>query len=231
MIFSSVQFNVTTPVTIRCRIGDILSVLRPANTVATPLHQLEEVFTVTGHSHAFINADLQIHLPAVALVIGTVLPVIHPMLFLFLLGLNHREAVLHTQPVRRSTESVQRFQIAVILLSGFLVDRVDYEVGMDMHSVCVRSNHDLMVRNFFRQLQCNLMGDLRRQLFAWMEGLDHMIVHPSIRILMESLGVHELLQRKLWNAIDTADQLSALVFGFEFLTAVVDHTVQSTNGL
>ena len=119
----------------------------------------------------------------------------------------------------------------MILLSGFLVDRVDYEVGMDMHSVRVRSNHDLMARNFFCQLQCNLMGDLRCQLFAWMEGLDHMIVHPSVSVLMKSLGVHELLQYKLRNTIYTADQLSALILGFGFLTTVVDHTVQAANGL
>ena len=217
--------------TIRCGVGDILSVLRPANSVAAPLHQLEKVFTVTGHGHALVNADFQIHLPTVALVIGSVLPVIHPMLFLFLLWLNNRETILHAQPVRRSTENVQRFQIAVILLSGFQVDRVDDEVGMDMHSICVRCNHNLIAGNFFRHLQCNLMGDLRCQLFAWMEGLDHMIVHPSIRILMESLGVHELLQRKLWNAIDTADQLPTFVFGFGFLTTVIDHAVQATNGL
>jgi hypothetical protein len=132
VIFSSVQFNVTTPVTFRCGVGDILSVFRPTNTVAAPLHQLEEVFTVTGHGHALVNADFQIHLPTVALVIGTVLPVIHPMLFLFLLGLNNRETILHAQPVRCSSESVQGFQIAVILLSGFMVDRVDNQMRVDM---------------------------------------------------------------------------------------------------
>jgi hypothetical protein len=48
---------------------------------------------------------------------------------------------------------------------------------------------------------------------------------------MKSLGVHEFLQCKLWNAVHTADQLSALVLGFGFLTTVIDHTIQSTNGL
>jgi hypothetical protein len=109
VIFSSVQFDVTTPVTIRCGVGDILSVFRPSNSVTTPLHELEEVFTVTGHGHALVDADFQIHLPTVALVIGPVLPVIHPMLFLFLLGLNNRKAILLTQLVRSGTKSVQRF--------------------------------------------------------------------------------------------------------------------------
>ena len=139
--------------------------------------------------------------------------------------------MLHAQPVRCSPECVQGFQIAVILLSGFAADGVNNEVAMDMQSICVLSNHNLMARNFFCQLQSNLMSDLRCELLAWMERLNHVIVHPTIRILMESLGVHELLQCELRNTNDTADQLSALVIGFGFMTAVVDHTVQAANGL
>jgi hypothetical protein len=75
------------------------------------------------------------------------------------------------------------------------------------------------------------MSNLRCQLLTWVEGLDHMIVHPTIRILMKPLGIHKLLQCKLRNTVHTADQLSTLVIGFGFLTAVVDHTIQSTNGL
>ena len=119
----------------------------------------------------------------------------------------------------------------MILLSGFLVDRVDYEVRMNMQSIRVRSNHNLMTRNFFCQLQCNLMSDFWCQLLTWVEGLNHVIVHPTIRILMEPLGIHKLLQCKLRNTIHTADQLSALVLGFGFLTTVINHTVQSANGL
>lgn len=104
-------------------------------------------------------------------------------------------------------------------------------MGMDMQSICVRSNHNLMARNFFCQLQRNLMSFLRSQWFSRMEGLNHVIVHPTIRILMEPLGIHKLLQCKLRNTIDTADQLSTFILGFGFLTAVVDYTVQSTNGL
>ena len=119
----------------------------------------------------------------------------------------------------------------MIFLSGFLANRVDDEVRMNMQSIRVRSNHNLMTMNFFCQLQCNLMSLRCCQWLTGMEGLDHVVVHPSVSVLMKSLGVHELLQCKLRNTIHTADQLSALILGFGFLTAVVDHTVQSTNGL
>ena len=102
---------------------------------------------------------------------------------------------------------------------------------MDMRSVCMRGNHNFEAGNFFCQLQCDLMSDLRCEIFTGMEGLDHVVVHPTTGVFMEPLGVHELLQRKLRNTIDTANQQSAFVIRFRFLTAVVDHTVQSANSL
>ena len=87
-------------------------------------------------------------------------------------------------------------------------------MAMDMRSVCMRGNHNFITGNFFCQLQCNLMGDLWCEILTGMEGLDHMIVHPTTGIFMEPLGVHELLQRKLRNTIHTADQGSALIIGF-----------------
>ena len=100
-----------------------------------------------------------------------------------------------------------------------------------MRSVCMRGNHNLIARNFFRQLQSNLMGDLWCEILTGVEGLDHVIVHSAVSVFMEPLGVHELLQRKLRNTIDTADQLPAFILRFGFSTAVVDHTVQSANSL
>ena len=102
---------------------------------------------------------------------------------------------------------------------------------VNMRSVRMRGNHNFITGNFFCQLQCNLMSDLRCEILTGMEGLDHMIVHPTTGIFMEPLGVHELLQSELRNAIDTTDQGPAFVIRFGFLTAVIDHTVQCTNGL
>ena len=87
--------------TVRGGVGDILSGVLPANFVATVLHQANEVFSVTGQGHTLVDIDFQIHLPAIALGIGTVLPVGHgAFLFLLLLALYNRKAVLHTQVVR-----------------------------------------------------------------------------------------------------------------------------------
>ena len=77
--------------TVRGGVGDILSVCCPFDFVAAVLHQTNEVFTVTSQSHALVDVDFQIHLPAIALGIGTVLPVGHGLflLLLFLLGFHN----------------------------------------------------------------------------------------------------------------------------------------------
>ena len=87
--------------TVRGGVGDILSGVLPANFVAAVLHQANEVFSVAGQGHALVDVDFQIHLPAIALSIGTVLPVGHgAFLLLLLLGFHNRKTVLHTQLVR-----------------------------------------------------------------------------------------------------------------------------------
>ena len=87
--------------TVRGGVGDILAVCCPLDFVAAVLHQPDEMLTVTGQGHALVDVDFQIHLPAIALGIGTVLPVGHgAFLFLLLPALYNRKAVLHTQVVR-----------------------------------------------------------------------------------------------------------------------------------
>ena len=87
--------------TVRGGVGDILAVCCPFDFVTAILHQADEVFPVTSQGHALVDVDFQIHLPAIALGIGAVLPVGHgAFLLLFLLGFHNRKTVLHTQLVR-----------------------------------------------------------------------------------------------------------------------------------
>lgn len=88
--------------TLRGGVGDILPTVLPADFVASVLHKPNKVVTVTGQGHALVDVDLQIHLPALPLIVGAVLPVRHGVFFLLLvLGLHDRKPVLHTQRVRR----------------------------------------------------------------------------------------------------------------------------------
>ena len=115
--------------TVRGGVGDVLSGVLPANFVAAVLHQANEVFSVTGQGHTLVDIDFQIHLPAIALGIGTVLPVGHgAFLLLFLLGFHNRKTVLQTQLVRCFPELLQGLLVAVVLETGVAAYGVDHKM-------------------------------------------------------------------------------------------------------
>ena len=180
--------------TVRGGVGDVLSGVLPANFVAAVLHQTNEVFTVTSQGHALVDVDFQIHLPAPALGIGTILPVGHgAILLLFLLRFHNRKTVLHTQLVRCLPELLQRISVAVVLETGVAAYGVDYEVGVDVIPVGMGCHNDFKARDLFRQLQGDLMSLLRGDRIIRPEGLNHVIVHPSLGAMVQTLGVHEFL--------------------------------------
>ena len=104
-------------------------------------------------------------------------------------------------------------------------------MGMDVIGVAVGGDNDFKAGHLLRQLQRDLMGSLRREILIRMEGLDHVIVHPSADLLVQSFGVHELLQGNRRNAVDTADQGTALIIYLRFLAAVVEDTVETSDRL
>ena len=151
------------------------------------------MFPAPGLCHAFVNGNLQIHLPALALGIGTVLPVGHGAFFslFLLLGLYNRKTVLHTQLVGCPSQCHEAFLVAVILKTGFVAYRVDHEMRVQMLPVRVGGNDDLIAGDMICQLQGNLMCHLRGDGIVGAEGLHHMVVHPSVRASILPLGIHK----------------------------------------
>lgn len=219
--------------TVRCCVGDILSGVCPFDFVSVVLHKPDEMLPAPGLRHALVHSDFQIHLPASALGIGAVLPVGHgAFLFLFLLlGLYNRKAVLHTQLVRCLSERHKAFLVAVVLETDFIAHGVDYEMGVDMLPVCMGGNDDLIAGNLLCQLQGDLMSYLRGDRIIGTEGLNHVVVHSSIRASVLPLGIHKFQQRSLGYTVDPRDQCSSLIRNLGWPAAVGDDTVQTTNGL
>ena len=218
--------------TVRGGVGDILAVCCPLDFVTVVLHKPDEMFTVTGQGHALVNVDFQIQLPAIALGIGTVLPVGHGTFpLLLLLGFHNRKTILHTQLVRCLPELLQRISVAVVLETGVTAYGVDYEMGVNVISIRMSCHYDFKARNLFRQLQRNLMGHLRCDRIVRTEGLHHVVVHPSVCASILPFGIHEFQQGSLGYTVDPGDQGAALVRNLGRPAAVGDGTVQTTNGL
>ena len=153
MIFLSVQFTIPALVTVWGGVGDVFPGILPTHFVAAVLHEPDEVFTVTGQGHTLIDIDFQIHLPAIALGIGTVLPVGHGALMLLLLFWFHnRQIILRTQFVRCFPKHFQRILIAVVLEAGVAAYRVDHEMRMDVISVRMRCHYNFKTGDLLRQL-------------------------------------------------------------------------------
>ena len=157
-----------------------------------------------GLRHALVNGDLQVHLPASTLGIGAVLPVGHGAFFslFLLLRLYNRKAVLHTQFVRCMAQCHEAFLITVVLEAGFIAHGVDHEMGVDMFPVRMGSNEDLIAGNLLCQLQGDLMRHLRGDRIVRTEGLNHVVVHPSIRASVPPLGIHKFQQGSLGHTVD-----------------------------
>lgn len=140
------------------------------------------MFPAPGLRHALVHSDLQVHLPTSALGIGTVLPVGHGTLFFLflLLRLHNRKAVLHTQLVGCLSQFHKTFLIAVVLETGFEAYRVDHKMRVQMLTVRMGGNDDLIAGDLLRQFQSDLMCHLRGDGIIGTEGLYHVIVHPSV---------------------------------------------------
>ena len=186
-----------------------------------------------GMCHAFVNGDLQVHLPTLALGIGTVFTVRHGpfLLLLFLLGFHNRKAVLHTKLVRCFPELFQGFSIAVVLETGVAAYGVDHEMGVDVIPVRVGCYYDFEAGDLLRQLQGNLMCHLRCDGIVRTEGLHHMVVHSSVRAAILPFGIHKFQQGNLGHTVDPRDQGAVLVRNLGRFAAVGDDTVQTTDGL
>ena len=153
------------------------------------------MFPAPGLRHALVHGDLQVHLPAPALGIGTVLPVGHGSLLplLLLLRLYNRETVLHTQLVRRTAQCHETFLVAVILETSVAAYRVDDEVGVNVIPVGVGCHYDFEAGDLRCQLQGNFMCHLRGDRIVGPEGLNHVVVQPTFGTVVQALGVHKFL--------------------------------------
>ena len=102
---------------------------------------------------------------------------------------------------------------------------------VQMFPVRMGGNDDLIAGDLLRQFQCDLMCHLRGDRIIRTEGLNHVIVHPSIRASILPLGIHKFQQGGLWHTVDPGDQGASLICNFSWPAAVGDGAVQTANGL
>ena len=102
---------------------------------------------------------------------------------------------------------------------------------MDVISVRMGCDYDFKTGDLLCQLQRNLVCLFRGDGIIWTKGLNHMVVHPPLGIVVQTLGIHEFLQGALRHTVDAGDQRSALVVHLGILAAVMDYRIETANRL
>ena len=102
---------------------------------------------------------------------------------------------------------------------------------VDVIPVGVGCYYDFEAGDLLRQLQGNLMCLLRGNRIIRTERLNHVVVHPSLGAVIQTLGVHEFLEGALRHTVDAGDQRSALEIYLGILTAVVNDSIETAYGL
>ena len=104
-------------------------------------------------------------------------------------------------------------------------------MGMNVVTVSVGRHHNFEAIELLRQLQCNLMSSLGCQVFLRVEGLNQMIEHPTIILVVEPLGVQKLLIGTPGNAVDTGHKKPVTIFCFIPAAAVAKCAVETFGSL
>ena len=134
--------------------------------------------------------------------------------------------MLPAQPVRGGPDLlVVALGVAVVLLAGVRVHRVEDQVGVDMLLVHMDPNHRLVSR---QMLFCKLCGDLQRQFrgnLSRLEGLDDVIILHTIFLAIGPLGVQHLAALPARVAVEVGGEDALL--GLVPVEDVVDAHVQA----
>ena len=134
--------------------------------------------------------------------------------------------MLPAQPVRGGPDLlVVALGVAVVLLAGVRVHRVEDQVGVDMLPVHMDPDHRLvprqmLLRKLCGDLQCLLRGDLPR-----LEGLDDVVILHTIFLAIGPLGIQHLAALPAWVAVEVGGEDALL--GLVPVEDVVDAHVQA----
>ena len=119
---------------------------------------------------------------------------------------------------------LQRAWILSELFAVFKVHGVDYDVVVEVLSIYVGGNQDLVTCPLLRQLHAEAVGFFGREVIVGMEGLNVMIKINAVLLAVKHLGRHEFIVYEVGIAVHTRDGAEPVFFsvvGFVRLEAIV----------
>ena len=121
----------------------------------------------------------------------------------------------------------------VELPAGVWVDGVDHEVGVGMFRIHMGGHQHLTAgEEPLRQLQGDLVGLRRNQIFLRREGLDVVVEERAAGLAVQILGGHEALLGHLCAAVDAGEILPPIwIHRLFLLRHVAEHPAHGAGGL
>ena len=111
--------------------------------------------------------------------------------------------------------------VGMVLLSVLEADRIDYQMGMNVLSVNVSCDNDLViVEGFLCKLHRYLVCEFGLDFISARKALHQMIVEPSVRLVIQVLGCSHFIESSLGRTIDSGHETLVLGHGL-FLSADV----------
>ena len=92
---------------------------------------------------------------------------------------------MHTHFIVALAQFLQLLFCDVQLLARIEADRVDDEMGMDVLTVCVRTDENLVSLKVFSQLLRRHMCDCRIDISALWEALHHVVEQFTVRFMVQ----------------------------------------------
>ena len=115
--------------------------------------------------------------------------------------------------------------------SGIKVDRVDEKVRMDVLPVYVGADQHLAAVEVFRQPPRGFVGLPGIDRRALRKALHHVVEHHAAVLVVEQLGIQEVVIDALGLTVDAADERPVLPCGFLLLHDVEHHAAHGGVGL
>ena len=213
-------------------VGNGFSSSLPANLVAPPLQQGDEIRRGSCCLHSRINGTHQPELPALALFRRPEFTGADCLCLRFLLvGLQRCQAHVTADAVGNMPQPFQSVRVLPQLFAVSEAHGVDHQVRMNMFRVAVGGNKNFKALIVLGQLQRRLVCLRRRDIFLWREALRVVVEENSFGFAVGILCCYEFRIGRFRTTVLPRDEFHAVADALFVLPDVVQYTLQRASAL
>ena len=201
------QFAVTALASVRCGVGNILSVACPCGIVALRAEQNQKSLTIPGTAHTLVDHAHQFELPALAFRCRIVFCVGHSLCLSLLISLKFRQSQFFTDLVVANAQLLNLLICHVYLPARREVHTVDDAVRVDVFPVDMRADQNFTALKISSKSACCFVRCARINVRTFREALHHVVEHHAAVFVVQQFCTQEFVERRFRLAADPADEL------------------------